>query len=308
MNARRIAISVLLLAVLLTTWGTAQAQSTDVRFFPDTGHNVSGAFLQFYESAPNPLLVYGYPISEQMTSRDGRVVQYFQRARFELGASQTVQLTPLGVLTYQPASPMTINNPNACELFNNIPVCYAFLEFYKAHGGPAQFGNPISPFESSAGLIVQYFEGARFEWRADRPEGERVAITELGRIYFSQLNEDPAQIKYIDPADAAINPVLAIKARAFVVKAVTLPSGQQTVYIVVQSQTSKPIAGASGTATITLTDGTAQEFAFTTNSRGVAQITFNFNNQTAGELMPIAIRVQYQSLDTSTKTSFRIWY
>jgi len=308
MNTRRVFVFVIILAILLTTWGVVQAQSTDVRFFPETGHNVSGAFLQFYKSAQDPLLVYGYPISEPMTSRDGRVVQYFQRARFELTASQTIQLTALGALAYKPTSPLTVDNPNACEMYNNIPVCYAFLEFYKANGGAAQFGDPISPFESSDGLIVQYFQGARFEWRADRPEGQRVVISDLGRIYFDSLKEDPAQLKSIDPADATINPVLSIRARAFVFKAVTLQSGQQTVYIIVQSQTSKPIAGASGTATIKLTDGTAQGFAFTTNARGIAQITFNFNNQTLGELMPIEINVDYQSLSAATKTSFRIWH
>jgi hypothetical protein len=308
MNARRIAIIVLLGAILLTTWGTARAQSTDVQFFPETGHNVSGAFLKFYKSAPDPLLVYGYPITEQITSVDGRVVQYFQRARFELTGSQTIQLTPLGERTYRPTSPMTIDNPNACEYFNNIPVCYAFLDFYKAYGGAAQFGYPISPFESSDGLIVQYFQGARFEWRADRPEGHRVVVSDLGSIYFNLLGEDPAQRRYVDPTDATINPILAIKARAFVLKAVTRQSGQQTLYIIVQSQTAKPIAGASGTATVTFSDGFAQEFAFTTNSRGVAQITFNFSNQTAGELLSIAITATYQSLQTDTQTSFRIWY
>ncbi len=44
--------------------------------------------------------VYGYPITEQFVGREGRLVQYFQRARFELHPELTaglrVQLTPLG--------------------------------------------------------------------------------------------------------------------------------------------------------------------------------------------------------------------
>jgi len=71
---RRFVIVLLVLTLLLTTQGTAQAQSTDVQFFPDTGHNVKGVFLQFYNSAKDPKLVYGYPITEQMTSRDGKTV------------------------------------------------------------------------------------------------------------------------------------------------------------------------------------------------------------------------------------------
>ncbi len=309
MNAiRRFAIPILILAILLGTRGTAQAQSTDVQYFPETGHNVKGVFLQFYKSAKDPLLVYGYPITEQMTSKDGKTVQYFQRARFELSAAQTTQLTPLGSLTYKKQSPLTISNASACEMYNNVPVCLTFLEFYKANGGPSQFGNPISPFESGDGLIVQYFEGARFEWRADRPANQRVVISDLGRIYFDQLKEDPAQLKPVDQPDATINPVLSITARAFVLKAVTLRSSQQTVYIVVQSQTSKPVAGATGKALVKLPDGTSQEFAFTTNALGIAQITFNFKDQKAGELVPIEIAVTYQSLSAATKTSFRIWF
>lgn len=306
---RRFILPILIVALLLTTWAPAQAQATDVQFFPETGHSVRGAFLKFYQSAKNPQLVYGYPITEQLISRDGKTVQYFQRARFELNNAQAIQLTTLGSFTYQPKSPMTINNPNACQMYpTGYPVCLTFLDFYKANGGPAQFGNPISPFESSDGLIVQYFEGARFEWRADRPPEQRVVISDLGRIYFDQLKEDPAQLKPVDQPDAAINPVLSLKVRAFVLKAVTLKSGQQTVYIIVQNQIAKPVASATGKALVKLPDGTNQLFAFTTNASGIAQVSFNFSDQKSGELVLIEITVNYQSIIGTTKTSFRIWF
>lgn len=309
MAIRHFLIPFLLVAILLTNWGHVQAQSTDVQYFPETGHSVRGVFLEFYKTAKEPTLVYGYPITEQMISRDGKTVQYFQRARFELSAQSTIQLTPLGSLTYQRKSPLTINNPNACEVYpSGFPVCLTFLDFYKANGGPAQFGNPISPFESSDNLIVQYFESARFEWRADRPPEQRVVISDLGRIYFDQLKEDPAQLKPIEQPNAAINPVLSLKVRAFVAKAVTLNNSQQTVYIIVQNQTSRAVAGASGKVLVKFPDGTNQEFAFTTNSAGIAQITFNFSDQKSGELVPIEITVLYQNLTAGTKTSFRIWY
>lgn len=306
---RQFVISVLLFALLLTTQGTVHAQSTDVQFFAETGHSIRGTFLQFYKSAKNPQLVFGYPITEQMPSKDGKTVQYFQRARFELTTTQSIQLTPLGTLTYQPKSPLTINNPNACDVYpTGFPVCLTFLDFYKANGGPAQFGNPISPFESSDGLIVQYFEGARFEWRADRPVDQRVVISDLGRIYFDQLQEDPAQIKPVEQIGAAINAVLSLKVRAFVLKAVTLKSGQQTVFIIVQNQIAKPVTNATGKALVKLPDGTNQEISFTTNTSGIAQISFNFQDQKSGELVPIEISVTYQNITGTTKTSFRIWF
>jgi hypothetical protein len=309
---RRFVLPVLIFSIIFSTWAPAQAQTTDSQFFAETGHNVKGDFLKFYRSASDPLLVYGYPITEQMTSKDGKTVQYFQRARFELTNTQSIQLTPIGTLTYQPKSPMLINNPNACQTYpagTGFPVCLAFLDFYKAGGGPAQFGNPISPFESSDGLIVQYFEAARFEWRADRPADQRVVISDLGRIYFDQLKEDPAQLTPIkESPNAPGSPVLSLKVRAFVLKAVTLKSGQQTVYIVVQDQVSKAVPNATGSVLVKLPVGQPQEIPFTTDASGIAKITFNFQEQKPGELVQIEVTVKHQSIIGTTKTSFRIWF
>jgi phage baseplate assembly protein gpV len=306
---RRLIASVLALTVLFAGGGTVQAQSADVRYFPETGHYVKGVFLQFYNAAKDPLLVYGYPITEQITARDGKTVQYFQRARFELTESNRVQLTPLGTLLYQPRSPLHVNNRNGCEKYpTGYSVCFTFLDFYKAHGGPNQFGNPISPFESADGLIVQYFEGARFEWRADRGAEKWVVISDLGRLYFDLQKEDPAHLRPLPPPDAAIKPVLALKARAFVLKAVTLKNGSQTVYVIVQDQTSDALENASVKATVRFTDGSTQEYLFTTNAWGIGQATFDFSNQKPGELVTIEVSVNYQGLTTTTVTSFRIWF
>jgi len=74
-------------------------------FFPETGHNLSNAFLTFWQRNGG-LAVYGYPISEEIVetnAADGRqyTVQYFERNRFEWhperSASNNVQLGLLGV-------------------------------------------------------------------------------------------------------------------------------------------------------------------------------------------------------------------
>ena len=312
---RRFAILLLISVILLASWGSVSAQSAgDGQYFPETGHNVKGEFLRFFKNARNPLLVFGYPITDQITSKDGKTVQYFQRARFELRSAnpdnQRVQLTSLGQATYHPGSQqLNIDNPSACQLFSTgYRVCFAFLEFYKANDGLAQFGNPISPFEFHDNLIVQYFEQARFEWRADRPEGQRVVLTNLGRIYFDQLGEDQAYLKPITPVNATIDNILSIHARAFVQKAITVSSGQQTVYVVVQSQTNQAISNANGKATIHFSDGHTEDYFFTTNTAGLGSITFNFTNQKQGDLVPIDILVTYQGLSAITTASFRIWF
>ncbi len=316
MNAARyIGVLLVTLTLLLHPQAGVYAQGTgNEQYFPETGHTVKGDFLRFYRNATDPGLIYGFPITEQFTSRDGKTVQYFERARFELNSSLVggagVLLTPLGQSTYEPGSPkLDINNPAACKSFKNgYQVCLAFLDFYQGHGGKAQFGEPISPFEFHENLIVQYFENARFEWRADRPEGQRVVLTDLGRLYFNRLGEDPAQLRPTRPLDATISAVLALHARAFVKYAITQSSGQQAVYILVQSQTSQPIANANGMATIHLTDNHTEEYYFTTNSSGLGSFTFNFENQVAGKLIPIEILVTYQGLAAKTTTSFRTWY
>ena len=303
----------LVLTSLLAPWGSASAQSADVQYFPETGHHVKGDFLRFYKSVPDPKLIFGYPITEQMTSRDDKTVQYFQRARFELHTdspeNQRVQLTSVGQALYQPANQLKLGNTAGCDLFSTgYSVCFAFLDFYKANGGTAQFGNPISPFEFHENLIVQYFEKARFEWRADRPEDQRVVLTDLGRLYFDQLGEDPAQLKPVRPLDATINPVLSIRLRAFVLKPLTQPTGQQTIYVIVQSQTLQAVSNATGKATISWPDGKSEDYYFTTNSSGLGTVTFNFADQKQGELVPIDIVVVYQGLAGTTRTSFRIWF
>ena len=310
---RQIAVLFLILAVLLLEPRSAAAQSETVQFFPETGHHVRGDFLRFYKSVPDPRLVFGYPITEQITAKDGKTVQYFQRARFELRRelpeNQRVQLTSVGQALYQPADQLRLDNTAGCDLFpTGYSVCLAFLDFYRSHGDVAQFGNPISPFEFHENLIVQYFEMARFEWRADRPEGQRVVLTDLGRHYFDQFGEDQALLKPMSPIDATINSILSIKAQAFVAKPLTGSSGQQTVYVIVQSQTLQAVSNAAGKVTVHWPDGRTEEYFFTTNRAGLGTVTLNFADQKQGELVPIDIIVIYQGLGSTTRTSFRIWF
>lgn len=56
--------------------------TTERGYFPQTGHSVSGWFLQYWQ-ARGGVNVFGFPLSEEITE-NGRTVQYFERARFEL--------------------------------------------------------------------------------------------------------------------------------------------------------------------------------------------------------------------------------
>jgi hypothetical protein len=66
----------------------AVAPQAGARYFAETGHNLGGAFLTYWD-AHGGLFVSGYPTSEEFQERnpiDGQTytVQYFQRARYEL--------------------------------------------------------------------------------------------------------------------------------------------------------------------------------------------------------------------------------
>jgi len=301
--------------LLMLTWRPVQAQATDYKYFDQTGHNVTGEFLKSYQSVADAALLFGYPITESITGKDGLTVQYFQRARLELHPElpegQRVQLTLLGRATYVQKEQVNVFNPLACRQYpeTGFPVCFAFLEFFDKYGGVAQFGYPISPFEFHDDLIVQYFEKTRLEWHPWMPEGQRVAPGDLGRIYFDKAGEDPALLNPVDPLDATTIPqVLTLQTRAFVWKAVTLPTDQQLVFIIVQDQKLKPVVDASGTVKVRWPSGTEETFSFTTNNNGVAIVSLSVNNQPYGSLVYIEVTVTWNNLAGATTTSFRIWY
>jgi hypothetical protein len=179
--SKRYLASILLLLALISSlsWQRSSALIGGEEYFEETGHRVTGEFLTRFHSVPNPLQLYGYPITEAyQDSTTHLLIQYFQKARLELHslapAGQRVQLTPLGKYLYNPGvpAPLPATGP-ACRSFENgFQVCYSLLEFYLANDGERQFGLPISNTELQSNVIVQYFQNARFEWRPELPTGQ----------------------------------------------------------------------------------------------------------------------------------------
>jgi len=307
----------LVLAFLLlgANWVSALAQTmVEFRYFNETGHNVQGDFLKFYNSNPNATLIFGYPITEQVVSKDGKTVQYFQRARFELRADlpegQRVQVTALGRETYVPSSPLDFYNSLACRQYpeTGFSVCFAFLEFLDKYGGATQFGYPISSFEYHDNMIVQYFEKARLEWQPWKPEGQRVVISDLGRIYFDKLGEDPGLLPQVKPLDNTATAVLNLQVRAFVWKAVTLANDSQIIFIIVQDQALQPVPNAGCNVVVHWPDGRAESTTIATNTNGVGMVALSFSNQPYGSLIYTDVACTFDDKAATTTTSFRIWY
>lgn len=53
-----------------------------VRYFPETGHTLAGAFRWYWEQHGG-MRIFGYPLSEPYYESNGLLVQYFERARME---------------------------------------------------------------------------------------------------------------------------------------------------------------------------------------------------------------------------------
>jgi hypothetical protein len=304
------------LCLLSASWVSVRAQTQDPnsKYFSETGHNVKGDFLKFYNSNPNAIFLYGYPITEEFVNKDGKTVQYFQRARFEyrvdLPEGQRVQFTQLGRETYISTGPLNVSNTFACRTYaeTGYPVCFAFLEFFDKYGGTAQFGYPISGFEYHENKIVQYFERARLEWQPWKAEGQRVVVSDLGRMYFDKLGEDPGLLSPVKPLNNISTDIVNLQVRAFVSKAVTLATDSQLVFVIVQDQNLQPITNASCTVLVHWPDGRAEPTTLTTNTNGVGMMPLSFTSQPYGSLIYVDVVCTFSRFSANTTISFRIWY
>jgi hypothetical protein len=289
------------------------------RLYPQHGHWIMGDFLKAYLSISNPEEIYGYPITEafQEQTRD-RIVQYFEKARFELVPDNPpelrVRITELGTYFFTTAGrelPLPDNFP-ACKYFEetDMQVCYAFLDYFEANGGAAQFGYPISNFEIQEELIVQYFQRARFEWHPELPPGKRVALTNLGYRYFYKIGEDPARLMAAwNTGDNIPIPVLSLRVRAFPLSAVLPKTGSQTVFVIVQDQNLLPVPDAQVILVIKLPSGAEKRVIVPnrTDESGITQFTFDFRNEPTG-VAQVIVFAAAETFQKQTITSFRIWW
>ncbi|MEN9933507.1 MAG: hypothetical protein RLZZ387_86 [Chloroflexota bacterium] len=153
-------------------------------YFAPSGFHVSdrSGFLRFWR-ANGGLLVFGYPLSGEVVE-NGRIVQYFERARFEyhpekLGTEGQVMLSLLGTELYGDRA-FADGQPQEGRVFfpeTGQTLGGKFQQFWEKRGGLAVFGFPISePIEEVSQIdgqtrIVQYFERAKFEYFPEELDG-----------------------------------------------------------------------------------------------------------------------------------------
>src|SRR5688500_504842 len=196
--------TVLLLQLSPLPNSSAQAAS---QYFPQTGKTLSGRFLEYWRSHGG-LEQQGYPISDVLAERseiDGKTytVQYFERAVFEAHpenrAPNDVLLSLLGNFEYKRKYPNGAPNqrPNTTAgsvLFSETGKRLGgrFLEHWRANGGLAQQGFPISdesqePSDPDCKMYtVQYFERAVFEAHPENQRPFDVLLSQLGTFRYKQ--------------------------------------------------------------------------------------------------------------------------
>lgn len=96
------------------------------RYFPETGHTVAFAFLNFFDKYGN-LDVFGYPIAE-FAFENGYYVQYFQRVKMvwhpELSGDDRMQLVELGSIHFEVARlPIELKKPSGpTQIVTDAPI------------------------------------------------------------------------------------------------------------------------------------------------------------------------------------------
>lgn len=169
-------LALLVLTVLLGAAPAGRAQAQSKLYFPQTGHFLGGAFRSFWERRGG-VEIFGYPITEEFyQKRDGRVAQYFERARFELDVRGNVAIISLGLIGREYLDAQGLGFPRVANPGGGVryfpetghTLGGAFRTFWERRGGLEIFGYPLSEeetqqLEDGRNYRVQYFERARFE-------------------------------------------------------------------------------------------------------------------------------------------------
>lgn len=197
---RKVYLWIVAVAFALSLAPSASAfAAPDARYFPATGHWVQGDFLSFFDQHGG-LAIFGYPRTEQMVS-DGRIVQYFQRARMESWPSNpppyNVQLMLIGDAVMGPGDPPIPSNqiPSPSDATRTYfrqtghTLSGAFRAFFNSHGGLMIFGYPTSePYSGPSGFLIQRFQRARMEYHPELPPAYQVSLGLLGDEYVFGMN------------------------------------------------------------------------------------------------------------------------
>lgn len=314
---------------------------TGVRYFSETGHNVQGEFLAFFERYGGEE-IFGLPRTEELY-QGGLKVQYFQRVRMEYHPYNPqpykVQLALLGdLLGYrQPGIPAySIPAPDHPQRRyypqTGHTLSYGFLQYFDSHGGLDVFGYPITELIPENGTVVQYFQRAKMEWHPENAFGHEITLGNLGDEYIARAGLPPSALARATPLSAplVVSPVWPLNAvggeptptptlspawtsaaqfsvSVWVKYPITGQRGFQTVYV---RATASNGQGVRDAAVEVIVHGYAGERIFraaNTDAYGCSALNFNIDYAPPGYTVIIEVRVTYAGRMETTQTYFIVW-
>jgi hypothetical protein len=310
------------------------AQSEDTRYFEETGHNVSGEFLRFYDQHGGRA-IFGYPLTREFVE-NGLVVQYFQRVRMEKHPENPepykVQLGLLGEELGWRQAPIPESEipPPTHPDKRYFPetghtVAFAFLECYQENGGLDIFGYPITEWIIELdGRIVQYFQRGKMEWYPENPPGQRVQLGMLGTRYVEEFVDPiykeressyihsqavpPTATPIQGSTDSSSN-VTALQIMATLKYPIIGLKGTQTVYVYVLDQSSHGVSGVLVDMQVEYKDGRRDSFSLPpTDTNGYTQIEFAIGDPAPGYVVIVSLVASHGNIRGETSTAFLPWW
>ncbi len=326
-KARVFLILATILGFLLPQPGRTQGKQ---EYFEETKHWVEGEFLEYFHSRGG-LAIFGYPISESFVDR-GLTVQYFQKARLELHPNNPdpykVQLGLLGdELNYRqsPVSkPASRSRRKVYFPQTGHTVSYAFLDYFKDHGGIDIFGYPITEMHFEDGQIVQYFQRLKMEWHPD-DSTSNVRIGDLGQLYIS-IYRDRMPGWALRAADSTVNrntpntatPTTALAditgLRAVVSLRYSVMSKKRTQTVTVHVTDDNGDALPDAQVSISFFESpSGQELVSirataSTDSEGYAQFSVPVSEGRSGTQIIVRATVTYGDVSTTAQNVFLLWW
>ena len=209
-------------------------------YVPATGHTIDRLFLDLWRSGGGEF-TYGNPITPEIEEKDGRVVQYYEYARFEYWpeGNEDGEIVALGAIGAELGPPPVVRRgfqgreegragaTAAAEArawtrrterdadriareradYRFVPetghgVWGGFRAFWEATGEAAYLGNPISEEYEVDRTAYQVFERGKLRWR----EGGAVAMEPVGAMLVERHNlpTDPERRGDIPVYDEAL--------------------------------------------------------------------------------------------------------
>jgi hypothetical protein len=296
---------------------SASDEPSDPWLVEETGHWLTGEFFAYYNSVSDPERIFGAPITDVFPDelRPGYQIQYFERARMDYNPNQPagkrIALAPLGEWLYTENQAQqratTAQNNGMCRVFaGGKQVCYGFLQFFDLNDGARLLGRPVSDLLWVDGRYVQYFQNARLEWRTELPAGQRVVVSELGRIDFiSRIGN----LGLLDPSTNIPESVVRHpRVRAFVASPLVTRNSQQRVDVIVRDQFKQPMINQPVTVTVGAPDQPPHSYSATTNADGLATVRFPVDRGEPNQVMEVRVDIGTPDDTPEAATWFRMWW